>query len=329
MNRVIITGGNGFIGRHLTEKILSYNPESVVLISKKFNSNAKKSQAKRYLQDKSLRFYTADIRDKKTISDIFRAESPETCIHLAAKVGLSTSIKDPNETMDINVNGTINMLEACYTNNVNNFVFASSAAVYGQVKELPIREEYRLEPLSLYGTSKMLAEKIVLSYNRLKKIQNTAILRIFNPYGHGQNSQLDVITRFAARLKNGLPPIIYGEGAQTRDFISVDDIVEAILLSIAVIEDEKGQNRNKFLDLDPVFNLGTGRPTSIRELAHKMISISTLELQPIYIEAPGNKNEAIHSYANTSKSKEILGFVAKKRIETGLREIMKQMDICG
>ena len=327
MNRIIITGGNGFIGKHLTKKILSFQPDSIVLICNTSSIRASKLQDKTLRQDGPLKFYTADIRDKKAISDIFRVERADTCVHLAAKISVSESIKNPNETMDINVNGTTNVLEACHRNNVSTFVFASSAAVYGDVKELPIREDHSLEPLSPYGTSKMLAEQLVLSYNKLKKIQNTAILRIFNPYGEGQTGQHDVMTSFAARLKKRLPPIIYGDGAQTRDFISVDDIVDAMVLTIGVIEEKKNEKRKKLLELQPVFNLGTGRPTSIKELAHKMIRISNIDLQPIYMAAPENRNEAIHSYADTTKSKEILGFVAKKRVETGLREIMDQKKI--
>ena len=163
-------------------------------------------------------------------------KEPDTCIHLAAKISVPDSIKNPDETMEINVNGTLNVLEACHTNQVNNFIFASSAAVYGDVTELPISEDHTLHPLSPYGTSKMLAEKHVSTYGRLKKIQNTISLRIFNAYGPGQTSESDVITKFAKRLSNGLPPIIYGDGNFTRDFISVDDITEAILLSLRAME---------------------------------------------------------------------------------------------
>ena len=130
--------------------------------------------------------------------------------------------------MDINVKGTLNVLEACHDSKVNNFVFASSAAVYGNVRELPISENHKLRPLSPYGTSKMLAERHVSSYNKSKKVQNAVSLRIFSAYGNGQFSDADVITRFAARLSKGLSPVIYGDGFQTRDFISVDDVVEAI-----------------------------------------------------------------------------------------------------
>jgi UDP-glucose 4-epimerase len=218
VNRAIITGGNGFIGKHLVKKLLSYKRHTVV-ISNTTNINNKYLADRKLLQNMPLTFYTADIRDREAISDIFLNERPDVCIHLATKTSVADSIKNPEETMDINVKGTLNVLEACHDSQVNDFVFASSAAVCGNVRELPISENHTLGPLSPYGTSKMLAEKHISSYYKSKKIQNTISLRIFDVYGDGQPSEVDVITKFAARLSKGLTPIIYGDGLQTRDFI--------------------------------------------------------------------------------------------------------------
>ena len=272
------------------------------------------------LKDMRSTYYTADIRDSKTISDIFRDERPDTCIHLAAKISVPESIKNPDETMDINVNGTLNVLEACHDSKVNNFVFASSAAVYGDVRELPISESHALNPLSPYGTSKMLAEQHVFSYKKLDKIQNTISLRIFNVYGDGQVNENDVVTKFARRLSKGLPPIIYGNGKHTRDFISVDDVADSILLSIRVMEESKN-NYDYNLSSSPVFNIGTGTATSIKELADKMISISGLQLKPVYVEGTQDTGVISESYADMTKAKRTLNFVAKKNLETGLREL--------
>jgi len=319
VNRVIITGGNGFIGRHVVKKLLTCKPDSVVLISNTSNMN-EKFLADRKLQDMPLTYYSADIRDSKAISQIFLEERPDTCIHLAAKISVADSIKNPDETMDINVNGTLSVLEACHNSQVNNFVFASSAAVYGDVSELPISENQGLNPLSPYGTSKMLAEQHVFNYNKLKKIHNTISLRIFNVYGNGQVSGNDVVTKFARRLSQGLPPIIYGNGKHTRDFISIDDVADSILLSIRVMEEPKN-NHNYNLSSSPVFNIGTGIPTSIKELAHKMISISSLDLSPVYVEGTQDGGVILQSYADITKAKRTLHFIANKNLETGLREI--------
>ena len=324
MNKVIITGGNGFIGRHLVKKLLSTKPSSVVLVSNSSNLNDEYLADRKLQEITALTHHTADIRDSKTISRIFRDERADTCIHLAAKISVADSIQNPDETMDINVKGTLNVLEACYESQVSNFVFASSAAVYGDVKELPISENQTLRPLSPYGTSKMLAEHHIYSYKKLKKIQNTISLRIFNVYGKGQTSEADVITRFATALSKGLAPAIYGDGMQTRDFISVADVTDAFLLSIGAME-EAENNNNGNITSPLVFNIGTGIPTSIKKLAEKMISIFGLDLQPIYEKGKEAEKGILHSYADTTRSKDVLHFVPKKGISTGLKEMIGTM----
>jgi len=299
--------------------VLAAKPSSVALISNTTNFNAKYPTDAKLQETTSLSHYTADIRDAKTISSIFKDQKADTCIHLAAKISVVDSIQNPDETMDINVKGTLNVLEACYESKVSNFLFASSAAVYGDVKMLPITENQMLSPLSPYGVSKMLAEQHISSYIKLKKIQNAILLRIFNVYGKGQTDESDVITKFASRLSNGLSPIIYGDGKQTRDFITVADVTDAFLLSIRAME-KSNNNYNKTLPL--FFNIGTGTPTSIRELAQKMVDMFGLELRPIYQEGSEDKGVIMHSYADVTKAKELLHFVPKKAIDAGLREMI-------
>ena len=324
MNRVIITGGNGFIGSHLGKKLLSYKQYSVVLISDTSNIRDKNLENGKALQDTPITSYTADIRDRNAISEIFSDVKADTCVHLAAKVSVADSIKNPDETMEINAKGTMNVLEACHRSQTRNFVFASSAAVYGDVRELPISESHDLGPLSPYGTSKMVAEEYVSLYRKLKKIENAIILRIFNVYGKGQASGTDVITRFVARLSKGLPPIIFDDGRHTRDFISVEDVARALLLSIRL--SEQGPNTgNNDLNLPMIFNTGTGIPTSMKELAKKVIEIFGLDLDPIYDREKVDSKVILHSYADMTRAREILHFVPKKAIDEGLREIIDPM----
>jgi UDP-glucose 4-epimerase len=316
VNRVIVTGGTGFIGRHVVRRLVENKQCSVALIA-----NAPSLDDRELPGATPLTFYEADIRDRQAILTAFRNEKADTCIHLAAKISVTDSIRKPKETMDINVKGTLNVLDACYASGIDNFVFASSAAVYGDVKELPISENQKLRPLSPYGTSKMMAEQHVINYSRLKKIQNTISLRIFNVYGSGQVKGSDVVTKFARRLSKGLPPIIHGRGEHTRDFIYVDDVADSILLSISAMEKQKNNN-NYNLSSPPIFNIGTGTPTSINELAHKIINISGLELTPVYAEQNQDDGVILHSYADTTKARKALNFVPKKSIDEGLRDVL-------
>ena len=332
MKRLVVTGGDGFIGRHLVRKLLTSNSFEVVVISNTPNINESimndEHMVKGKLQENNpTMYYSADIRDRSTIGKIFSRVKPEACVHLAAKISVADSIKNPEETMSVNVNGTLNVLQACHENHVKNFAFASSAAVYGDVRELPIKETATLNPLSAYGTSKMKAEQHVESYVRQKKIQNAILFRIFNVYGYGKADESDVVTKFAKRLSNGLPPIIYGKGNFTRDFISVDDVTDAIDLSIRKMERTENNSNHVGLGTSPIFNVGTGIPTSINELAQKMIDIFGLKLSPEYEQGDDSQGTILHSYASTEMAKRAINFVAKTNLETGLRNMIERMQL--
>ncbi|MDW0232359.1 MAG: NAD-dependent epimerase/dehydratase family protein, partial [Nitrososphaeraceae archaeon] len=300
-------------------RLLYQRNYEIIVIDNLSNGN------KNFLEDSSnssssnkFSFYKEDIRNKKNILDIFNHERIiDTCIHLAAKINVNDSITNPEDTIDVNVKGTLNVLEACSSNGVKNFIFASSAAVYGEPKKLPLSEdEDLLEPLSPYGASKVAGEALVSSYRRSKKIKNAISLRFFNVYGDGQNIEYaGVITRFAERLSRGLRPIIYGDGKQTRDFVSVNDVVNAILLAVTEANKIK-------MSSSSVFNIGTGIPISIDDLAQRMIRIFDINLKPIYCKA--KVGDIKYIYADTKKSKCILKFIAIDELESCLKQIVKQ-----
>ena len=318
-HKVLVTGGAGFIGHHLVKRLLSQRNYKVIVIDNL--SNGKKN----FLEDSNSRsssnnfsFYKEDIRSKKNILDIFNHERIiDTCIHLAAKINVNDSITNPDDTIDVNVKGTLNVLEACSSNGVKNFIFASSAAVYGEPKKLPLSEDdHLLEPLSPYGASKIAGEALVSSYRRSKKIKNAISLRFFNVYGEGQNIEYaGVITRFAERLSRRLRPIIYGDGKQTRDFVSVNDVVNAIFLAARETDNIKTSSSY-------VFNIGTGIPIDVNDLAQRMIRIFGIDLEPIYYRA--KEGDIKYSYADTKKSKSILKFIAIEELESCLKQIVKQ-----
>jgi UDP-glucose 4-epimerase len=275
-------------------------------------------------QGKCLAFYEEDIRDTRKISDIIKHEKIDTCVHLAAKVSVFESIRDPSETLDVNSKGTLSMLEACSQNKITNFIFASSAAVYGRPFRLPSSEKHPVEPLSPYAASKIAGEALVSSYRNSGKIENAISLRIFNVYGKAQNpSYAGVITRFARRLLRKLPPVIYGDGTQTRDFISVDDVVNCMILAAKKQESTQKANENPmYLYPRGVFNVGTGIATSINTLADKMIKISGLRINPVHRRAINQRSEVKDSYADTLKATDLLRFKPQKVLEDGLKDVL-------
>jgi UDP-glucose 4-epimerase len=319
MKNILVTGAGGFMGKHVVRALIDNKDVHLILIDH-HNTDVDFSGYPKS-RSKSLRFYNVDIRNRDAVFDMFSNEKIDTCIHLAAKVNVQDSINYPDRTMDVNVNGTINMLEACSYSHVDNFVFASSAAVYGHPAKLPITEEDELSPISPYGTSKLLAEQHVLSYMKSKKIPNTISLRIFNAYGEGQFGNENVMTTFAKRLSNGLAPIIYGDGMRIRDFISVSDVANAISLSIKAMDegDEKLLSTPSW-----IFNIGTGIGTSIKDLCEEMISFSGLDLKPIYQET-NNKGDIKASCADITKSKNALKFVPKNTLKIDLKNLVTSM----
>jgi UDP-glucose 4-epimerase len=314
----MITGGAGFIGHSLVERYLQEGLKVTIIDNlSNYNNNFTLVNKNSFtFSNHNFSFYRYDIADRKEVSDIFRHEKVDSCIHLAAKVSVPESVENPWNTIDVNVKGTLNVLEACSINKVNSFVFASSAAVYGEPKKLPINESHILDPLSPYGASKVAGEVLVSTYRNLKKIKNASCLRFFNVFGKGQTPQYaGVITKFTERLSQGLPPIIYGDGDQTRDFVSVNDVVSAIILAAKLNDEDNNNSANKM-----AYNIATGRPMRIKDLARVMIKMFRLDFDPIFLET--KKEDIVNSYADITKSKEQLGFVAAEDINLGLKQVL-------
>jgi UDP-glucose 4-epimerase len=309
MKKVLVTGGAGFIGHHLLKRF-SETDYHIVVIDNMSNRN-KNFSSSNYKNNISL--YKENILDRNAVLHIFSRERIDSCIHLAAKISIPDSISNPHDILDVNVKGTLNLLEGCSKYQVKNFVFASSGAVYGEPKQLPIKEDHVLDPHNPYAASKAAAESFVSSFGNLKKIEHVTSLRFFNVFGEGQSIEYaGVITKFLDRISNGLPPIIYGDGKQTRDFVSVNDVVNAILLSAQLLDKSSPPG---------VFNIATGKSTTIGELAKEMIRISGLGLEPIYEEErPG---DAKFAKVDMTKSRDVLGFIALENLESALEPMLR------
>ena len=225
--KVMVTGGAGFIGSHIVDALLNKGYKVVIVddlstgVRNNINNKAK--------------FYNADIRDIKKLREIFRKEKPDILNHHAAQISVTDSVKDPKKDIEINYYGTLNLLKCAIDNCVEKIIFASSSAIYGEVKksELPVSESLTPRPLTPYGINKYACELCLEMFFRLYGLPYIS-LRYSNVFGPRQNAkgEAGVIAIFTTRMLRGKTPLIYGDGYQTRDFIYVDDVVRANILAI-------------------------------------------------------------------------------------------------
>ena len=302
--KILITGGMGFIGLHLVDYLLKKGNKIIVLDN---FSNSNKNLIKK-IQNKNLRIIEGDIRK---IDDIVNSmENQEVVIHLAAKISVNESIENPNETFDVNVNGTKNVLKACKQNNIKKLIVASSAAVYGEGdKKIKVKEEKKKNPISPYGESKMKMEEEIEKNNSSNEM-DYIILRFFNIYGIGQTSEYaGVITKFLEKIKKNQSLTITGDGTQIRDFVSISDV-------ICSINDAIGYNKSG------IFNIASGNKITINELANLMIELSGKKLD---IKNMADKQGEIkYSQANILLAKQKLGYVSKINLKEGIKKLLEK-----
>jgi len=298
--KVLVTGGAGFIGSRLVERLLNLGYDVTVVDNL---STGKKQNLREALRN--IDFIQGDIRDKEVLKKATRGV--DYVVHLAALISVSESVRLPNLYFDVNVNGTLALLNESSKAGVEKFVFASSCAVYGNPVRIPIGEDHPLRPLSPYAESKLAAERHCRMYSQRKALK-TFILRLFNVYGPRQDhSQYSgVITQFVRRVSQNQPPIIYGSGEQTRDFIYVDDVVEYVVRTLGSEAEE-------------TYNIGSGKQTTINELAGLVTKImGKPDLIPLHL--PPREGDIVHSLADISKAKAILGYTPQTPLGEGLKE---------
>ena len=308
ISKVLVTGGAGFIGSHLVDRLLGEGFEVTVLDD---FSTGQMQNISHHRNLEEFHLVRGDVRDVGLVEKV--VEDVDAVFHEAALVDVPLSIKKPLLFNDVNLVGTLNLLKACSDSNVKRFVFASSAAVYGDSKPARKRENTLGKPISPYAVSKLAAENYVKIFNFLDGLE-TVSLRYFNVYGPRQvfgSSYNAVITAFISRLLNGQPPIIYGDGKHTRDFVHVDDVVSANMLAL------KSQNA-----VGEVFIIASGNTISVYELAKELQQITnTGHLMPIFTEP--RAGDIRHCSADISKAEKLLGFRPKIRLEDGLSSLVR------
>ena len=295
--KILVTGGAGFIGSNIVKSLLDLGHEPIVL------DNITSGYRENLLPE--VKFFEGDTRNQAQLLEA--AESCGVILHLAASVGNKRSIDHPQLDSEINVIGTLNVLEIARAYHINRIVFSSSAGIFGELKTLPIKEDHPQEPDSPYGTSKLAAEKMCLVYNKLYGMHNIC-LRYFNVYGPNQRYDAygNVIPIFANRLLKGEPLIVFGDGEQTRDFVNVHDVVKANIKA-ALSSEVKG-----------VFNIGSGTRVSINELTRLMQKVSGVRTEIQH--GPPRPGDVRDSLADVSSARKSFGFEPSMDLHPGLIE---------
>jgi UDP-glucose 4-epimerase len=295
--KTLVTGGAGFVGSNLVQYLHRQGHQLVVL------DNFASGFRENVICDPAIRYIEADIRDRQAVFGA--AQGVEAIFHLAASVGNTRSIEQPFDDSEINVLGTLNVLEAARHRGVRKVVFSSSAGIFGELKTLPIREDHPAEPDSPYGASKLCAEKLCLAYAKLYPLE-CICLRYFNVYGENQRFDAygNVIPNFTHRLLRAQPIVIFGDGHQTRDFVNVRDVVKANYLA--------SLNRG----VSGAFNIGSGTSVTINQLVTMMAE--AMQTRPVVQHGPPRDGDVRHSLADVSAAHAAFGYTPSIELKSGL-----------
>ena len=314
MGKLLITGGAGFIGSRLAKIASNKGWDVTVLdnLSTGLQSNADS------LQSKGIEVNIGDIRNKSLVAKLVAKST--AVVHLAAQVSVPLSVENPEETMEINVQGTQNVIDSCLENEVARLVVASSAAVYGEAETLPLKEEAAGDLLSPYAESKWANEQQIIEA-RSNGLQ-ASCLRFFNVYGAGQRpdgAYAAVIPKFADMMAQGNPPRINGDGGQTRDFVHVDDVCNAIITLIQ--GDWKAESHH-------VYNVATETKISLLELV-SVINNSLAKKVPEYVplkplHGEDRAGDIRHSMASIGRIKEVLNWQPSVDFQDGIDDLIAE-----
>lgn len=311
MRRVLVTGGAGFIGSHLVDELLWQDHKVMTLdnLNDFYNPEIKQRNMKRHLNSPYFSWKKVDIRDKDHINLIFSEYKPEIVVHLAALAGVRPSVKNPFLYESVNIQGTMNLLEAAITYKAKKFIFASSSSVYGINEKVPFAEDDPLlKPISPYAATKIAGEALCHSTAHLYDLPTVA-LRFFTVYGPRQRPDL-AIHKFTELLFENKPLPIFGDGTSSRDYTYIDDIIQGICSAINYISQPY-----------EVFNLGNSKTVSLQELISKLEQATGRKavLGPVQSQ-PGDVPK---TWADLTKAQKLLNYQPKTTLEKGLTNFVK------
>ncbi len=298
--KVLITGGAGFIGHNLALHLLNHDWDVVVYD----NLERSSKRAIEKINNAGIPLFTQESMLKEELCDV------NAVVHAAAYISVEESIVEPEKYL---INNSVNTYTLCkYISEINNephLVYISTAAVYGKPKQKLVSEDHPLEPLSPYGLSKLIGEYEIDYFRKIYNL-NATILRLFNVYGTGQTgTYAGVITKFVEKACKNEPPLIYGDGKQTRDFIHVQDVCEAIRFAITK-------------KINGTFNVASGKATTIEDLAKMIMKLKNVEAEPIYT-AP-KQGDITHSVGDSSKIRNAIGFETQIDLMEGLGRLLRE-----
>jgi UDP-glucuronate 4-epimerase len=308
----MVTGGAGFIGSHLCERLLREGDQVVCFdnFDNFYDPNIKIRNVEGINKKFPDRFklITGDIRNSEHLQEAFQKNRIDLVVHLAARAGVRPSIEQPLLYQDVNIRGTMVLLEFCKEYKVKDFIFASSSSVYGENQRVPFSEkDLDIQPISPYGATKRAGELLSYSYHHLYGM-NISCLRIFTAYGPRQRPEM-AIHKFTRLVDRGEKVPMFGDGSSRRDYTYIDDLIEGIL---SIIHRSKGFE---------VYNLGESQTTSLKELIQliekalgKKALVEMLQPQP---------GDVSTTYADITKAKEMLGYRPKVKMEEGIRRFVE------
>lgn len=308
MPRILITGGAGFIGSHLAQKLAQLGHEVTILdnLDPYYNVEIKKKNIELVLRNKNCNFIKGDILDEDQLEDVVK-DGIEFIYHEAAQPGVRASVDNPLKPNEVNVKGTLNILEGARKGDVKRVINASSSSVYGRVDYLPFDEKHPTQPLAPYGVSKLVAEHYCRVYTELYGIP-TVSLRYFTVYGPRMRPDL-AIPIFTRALIKGESPTIFGNGEQTRDLTYIEDIVSA---NIMLMESDGADGET--------LNVGGGKRITVIQLYDHLKRLLESDVEPIYGEEI--KGDAKHTLSNIEKAEKLIGYKPTTDIETGLEKFI-------